>query len=158
MDISQFVIDFIKADGVSGSVLVFMAWFLTTRFWPWYTQKYWPAVQQQKNDMIAMMGTTANAIIEVKTAITHMSGEIENLRRDMGHMRDITLSTNQDVTELREWSRDTADRLFEQVKYYTDKNGRAHGVNGRFVKHEGTTPAKTQGKRRKQSPEFAGAV
>src|SRR5438067_1736461 len=74
------VIELLKINGVAVLILFFAAWFLATRFWPWYTKDYFPSQQaartraeiEQTNlrNAIAALTATVQALPATMASIT----------------------------------------------------------------------------------------
>jgi len=80
--------------GVPGAILVFLAWFLTFRFWPWYTKVSYPNRVAQQNQLTALMSTASNTLIEMEAALLTIDRRLENVE-------DLSYSIIQNVRELR---------------------------------------------------------
>lgn len=81
MDLGTIVVGFVNQNGIASAVLFFLAWFVTTRVWPWLSKEYWPATVEREKMRTSIQSEISKSLIELKviassTAVTLQAHDV----------------------------------------------------------------------------------
>ncbi len=94
MDLTQLFLDFIRQNGLATGIIVFGAWFLVSKVWPWYTGTYLPAATARQDSRDKVIVELRDAILELKTMTIQLVGALQQ-HDSTTHELVMTLVRNQ---------------------------------------------------------------
>ena len=79
MDLTTFIVELIQKDGIAIFLILFGAWFLALRVWPFVSGVWWPAINERDKKQLSVLSQLSEAVTALKVFTEQTVGMMQQL-------------------------------------------------------------------------------